>query len=195
MPVDPLPRKTFATAASWRAWLEKHHASAPGVWLQFAKKRSGFRSVTYAEAVQAALCYGWIDGQVQRVDDTHYLQRFTPRKRDSIWSRINREKALALIEGGLMQPAGLAAIEQAKSNGRWDAAYAGPSKAEVPPDFAAALKKHAKAAASFTKLDAQNRYAILFRLHTARSSPARAARAQKFIAMLERGEVIYPKRK
>jgi uncharacterized protein YdeI (YjbR/CyaY-like superfamily) len=192
MPAE-LPRKTFATAASWRAWLAKNHASAPGIWIQFAKKGSGARSITYAEAVEAALCHGWIDGQVQRIDDTHYLQRFTPRKRDSIWSRINREKALALIERGLMQPAGFAAIEQAKANGRWDSAYAGPSTTEIPPEFAEALKGNARAAAFFAKLDSRNRYAILFRLHTAKTPATRAARIRKFVAMLDRGEVLHPK--
>ena len=192
MPNDSLPRKTFASAARWRAWLHKNHASAPGVWLQFAKKGSGVRSVTYAEAVEAALCYGWIDGQAQRLDETHYLQRFTPRKRNSIWSQINRKKALDLIERGEMQPAGLAAIEQAKANGRWDTAYAGPRTAEVPPDLAAALKENAKASAFFAKLKGQNRYAILFRLGTTKSPQTRAARIRKYVEMLERGETLHP---
>ena len=192
MPNDSLPRKTFATAKSWRTWLAKNHATAPGLWLQFAKKGSGVRSVTYAEAVEAALCYGWIDGHAKRLDETHYLQRFTPRKRDSIWSQINRQKALALIEQGEMQPAGLAAIEQAKANGRWDSAYAGPKSAEVPPDLLAALKEKPKAEAFFAKLDRQNRYAILFRLGMTKSAQTRAVRVRKFVEMLERGEKLYP---
>ena len=193
MPNDSLPRKTFATAKSWRTWLAKNHATATGLWVQFAKKGSGVRSVTYAEAVEAALCYGWIDGQAKSLDETYYLQRFTPRKRDSIWSRINREKALALIERGEMQPAGLAAIEQAKANGRWDSAYAGPRSAEVPPDLEAALKANPKAQAFFAKLDGQNRYAILFRLGTTKSAQTRANRLRKFVEMLERGERLHPR--
>ena len=192
MPNDSLPRKTFATAKSWRTWLAKNHATAPGLWLQFAKKGSGVRSVTYAEAVEAALCYGWIDGHAKRLDETHYLQRFTPRKRDSIWSQINRQKALALIEQGEMQPAGLAGLAQAKANGRWDSAYAGPKSAEVPPDLLAALKEKPKAEAFFAKLDRQNRYAILFRLGMTKSAQTRAVRVRKFVEMLERGEKLYP---
>jgi uncharacterized protein YdeI (YjbR/CyaY-like superfamily) len=193
VPIDSLPRKTFASAARWRAWLQKHHASATGVWLQFAKKSSGIPSVTYAEAIEAALCFGWIDGQVKPLDETHYFQRFTPRKRDSIWSQINRKKALDLIERGEMQPAGLAAIEQAKANGRWESAYAGPRTAEVPPDLADALKANAKAAAFFAQLDRQNRYAILFRLSTTKNAKTRAARVVKYVEMLERGETLHPK--
>jgi uncharacterized protein YdeI (YjbR/CyaY-like superfamily) len=191
VPAD-LPCKSFATPAAWKRWLAKNHNVAPGVWLQFAKKGTGLRSVTYAEALEVALCYGWIDGQAKSLNDTHYLQRFSPRRRDSLWSQKNRAKALALIESGLMQPAGMAAIEQAKANGRWESAYAGPSKAEVPPDLAAALRKRPKAAAFFARLNSQNRYAILFRLHTAKRAETRAARLRDFVAMLERGETFHP---
>ena len=192
VPADPLPCKSFETAAAWKRWLAKNHAASTGVWLQFAKKGSGARSVTYAEALELALCYGWIDGQAKRLNDTHYLQRFSPRRRDSIWSQRNRAKALALIESGLMQPTGLAAIEQAKANGRWDSAYAGASKAEVPPGLAAALSDRPKAAAFFAQLNSRNRYAILFRLQTAKRAETRTARLRDFVAMLERGETLHP---
>jgi len=185
------PQLPFKTQKAWHAWLAKHHATAPGIWLQIAKKDSGIPSVTQAEAVEAALCWGWIDGQAKSLDDRYFLQRFTPRKRDSIWSRINRERALSLIESGAMQPAGLAAIETARANGRWDAAYAGPRTAEVPPDLDAALRAKPKAAAFFATLKGQNRYAILFRLQTAKKPETRAARLRKFVEMLERGETIH----
>ena len=161
--------------------------------MQFAKKGSGVRSVTYAEAVEAALCYGWIDGQAKSLDETHYLQRFTPRKRDSIWSQINRQKALALIERGEMRPAGLAAIEQAKANGRWDSAYASFRTAEVPGDFTAALKSNATAAKFFATLDSRNRYAIIFRIVTTKTAASRAARIEKLIQMLEQGKRLHEK--
>ena len=191
MPKDALPRKRFATVATWRTWLAKNHASRSGIWIQFAKKGSGVRSVSYAEAVEVALCYGWIDGQAQRLDELYYLQRFTPRKRDSIWSEVNRTKALALIERGAMQPAGFAAVDAAKANGRWELAYKGPRRADVPEDLAKALSAQPKAAAFFTTLKGQNRYAILFRLQTAKRPETRAARLKKFVEMLERGETLH----
>jgi uncharacterized protein YdeI (YjbR/CyaY-like superfamily) len=190
-PSNALPQLTFKTQKAWHRWLAKHHTDTPGIRLQLAKKDSGIPSVTYAEAVETALCFGWIDGQAQRLDDEYFLQRFTPRKRNSIWSQVNRAKALDLIDRGLMQPAGLAAIEQAKANGRWDTAYAGPRAAEVPEDLQAALKARPKAAAFFATLKGQNRYAILFRLQTAKKLETRAARLRKFVEMLERGETIY----
>ena len=188
---NSLPQLIFCTQKAWKTWLAKHHADAPGIWLQLAKKDSGIPSVSYAEAVEIALCFGWIDGQAQRLDDAYFLQRFTPRKRNSIWSQVNRAKALDLIDRGLMQPAGLVAIEQAKANGRWDSAYAGPRSVNVPEDLKAALQERPKAAAFFATLKGQNRYAILFRLQTTKKPETRAAKLRKFVEMLERGETIY----
>jgi uncharacterized protein YdeI (YjbR/CyaY-like superfamily) len=181
----------FATSAAWREWLGQHHATSQGIWLQFGKKSSGVKSVTHAEALEAALCHGWIDGQVKKLDADYWLQKFTPRKPGSIWSRVNREKALDLIKRRLMQPAGHAAIERAKANGRWEAAYEAQSKATIPPELQAALDASPKAAAFFKTLSSQNRYAILFRLQTAKKPETRAARLAKFLSMLERGETLH----
>jgi uncharacterized protein YdeI (YjbR/CyaY-like superfamily) len=188
---DFMPQETFATSTAWREWLDRHHATSPGVWLQFAKQASGIASVNHAEALEIALCYGWIDGQTKRLDEHHWLQKFTPRKPNSIWSRINRQKALDLIERGLMRAAGHAAIERARANGRWEAAYEAQSKAAIPPDLQAALDDSPKAAAFFKTLSSQNRYAILFRLQTAKKPETRAARLAKFVCMLQRGETLH----
>jgi uncharacterized protein YdeI (YjbR/CyaY-like superfamily) len=182
---------TFETQATWREWLSRHHAASQGIWVQFAKQGSGIASVSHVEALEGALCYGWIDGQTKRLDNYHWLQKFTPRKPNSIWSRINRQKALDLIERGLMQPAGHATIERAKANGRWEAAYEAQSKATIPPDLQAALDDSPKAAAFFIELSSQNRYAILFRLQTAKKPETRASRLAKFVSMLERGETLH----
>lgn len=187
-----LPIRLFKTPADWAAWLAKNHARAPGLWLRLAKKDSGVRAVTYAEAVEAALCYGWIDGQAKRYDEKTWLQRFTPRGPRSIWSQVNRKKALALIQSGQMQPTGLAAIERAKANGQWDAAYAGSKTMAVPDDLQAALDASPKAKDFFATLNSTNRYAILFRLQTAVKPETRARRLAKFVAMLEKGEKLYP---
>jgi uncharacterized protein YdeI (YjbR/CyaY-like superfamily) len=188
---DPMPRETFATSVAWHDWLDRHHSVSSGVWLCFAKQASGIASVNHAEALEAALCYGWIDGQTKRLDEHHWLQKFIPRKPNSIWSRINRQKALDLIGHGHMQPAGHAAIERAKANGRWEAAYEGQSKATIPPDLQAALDDSPKAASFFKTLSSQNRYAILFRLQTAKKPETRASRLAKFVAMLKRGETLH----
>ena len=187
-----LPIKLFETPAKWDAWLAKHHAQAPGLWLRLAKAASGRRSVTYAEALDAALCYGWIDGQKKSYDEQTWLQKFTPRGPRSIWSQINREKAQALIESGRMQPAGLAAIERARQNGQWEAAYASQKKMAVPGDLRAALAADPAAEAFFATLNSTNRYAILFRLQTAKKPETRARRLAQFVAMLARGEKLYP---
>jgi uncharacterized protein YdeI (YjbR/CyaY-like superfamily) len=190
-PPGSLPQITFATQSSWRDWLDRHHATSQGVWVQFAKQFSGVTSVSHAEALETALCYGWIDGQTKKLDEFYWLQRFMPRKPNSIWSRINRQKALDLIERRLMQPAGHTAIERARANGRWEAAYEAQSKATIPPDLQAALGDSQKAAAFFTTLSSQNRYAILFRLQTAKRPETRASRLAKFVSMLERGETLH----
>ena len=181
----------FTTQTAWRRWLDRRHATSKGIWLRFAKRASGIKSVNHAEALEVALCYGWIDGQANKLDTNCWLQKFAPRKPNSLWSIVNRRKALDLIKRGLMQPAGKAAIQRAKENGRWKAAYHPQSKAPVPPDLRAALKKHPQAAAFFATLDSRNRYAILFRLQTAKKPETRASRLAKFVSMLERGETLH----
>ena len=187
-----LPVLAFASAEAWWAWLAEHHAQTPGIWLKFAKKGSGQRTVTYAEAVEAALAHGWIDGQVRKFDDACYVQRFTPRRPRSRWSRINRDRAIALIERGAMQPAGLREIERAKADGRWAAAYEPPSKIGVPEDLRQALDANDRARARFETLDSQNRYAILYRVHDAKRPETRARRIGEFVAMLADGRTPYP---
>ena len=185
----------FASAEAWEAWLAGHHADSDGIWVKFAKKASGIPSVVYKEAVHEALRYGWIDGHTKRVDDDWYIQRFTPRRARSRWSKINRAKAEALIASGAMQPAGLAEVERAKADGRWDAAYDAPSTATVPEDLRAALDGDPEASAFFETIDANNRYAILHRLQDAKKPETRARRIEKFVAMLSRGETIHPPRR
>lgn len=193
MSVKPeLEQRLFANGKAWWNWLQKQHATSPGVWMKIAKKDAPESSVQYPEALDAALCFGWIDGQKKSIDEQYWLQKFTPRAKRSIWSKINREKVAALIEKGLMQPAGQAEVERAKQDGRWVAAYDSWSAAEVPPDLQAALDASAKACAKFKTLSSQNRYAILFRTHQAKRPETRAKRISEFVAMLERGETIYP---
>jgi len=187
-----IPVLLFATPKDWEAWLDASHAEAKGLWLRFGKKNSGIESVTYAEALDVALCYGWIDGQKKSYDDTTWLQKFTPRGKKSIWSKINREKAEALIKNKRMRAAGLKAIESAKQDGRWHAAYDSQSKSTVPEDFQAALDQNEKAKAFFATLKSVNRYAILFRIQTAKKAETRTKRIQQFIAMLEKHETIHP---
>ncbi len=187
-----LPVRLFNTKKEFATWLDKHHAKSSGVWLQIAKKTGKVKTVTYAEAVEAALCYGWIDGQGKGLDESAWLQKFTPRGSRSIWSKINRTKAEELIKSGRMKPAGLAAIEQAKRNGRWDAAYDSHSTAAVPDDLQAALDQNPKAQAFFATLDSTNRYAILFRLQTAKKAETRARRLEQFVRMLEKHEKLHP---
>ncbi|MCI0432730.1 MAG: YdeI/OmpD-associated family protein [Gemmatimonadetes bacterium] len=180
-----------ASVDEWEAWLAKHHASESEAWLRLARKGSRAVTVSRAEALEVALCYGWIDGQARSQDEKYWLQRFTPRTRRSKWSKINCEAADALIREGKMQPAGLAAVEAAKADGRWAAAYAPPSTIEVPPDLREALEQNPRAGAFFRELDAQNRYAILYRIHDAKKPETRARRIEKFVAMLARGETIH----
>lgn len=191
-PGDGLPVMLFETQADFEAWLDEHHASSSGAWLRLAKKAAGLRSLSYNEAVEAGLCFGWIDGQKKGYDERSWLQRFTPRGPQSIWSKINRAKAEALIAAGRVRPAGLAAVERARQSGRWDAAYDPASTATVPEDLQAALDASERADAFFKTLSGANRYALLFRLQTAKKPETRARRIQKFIAMLERGEKFFP---
>lgn len=186
-----IPIVPFTDQAAWNRWLDRHHATSPGIWIHFAKKGSGIPSVSYHEALDVALCYGWIDSQKKGHDEKTFLQKFTPRGARSIWSTINRDKALALIDTGRMMPAGLAQVERAKSDGRWDAAYASQATIEVPADLQAALDARPRAAKFFKTLTSQNRYAILFRIHNAKRVETRARRIADFIAMLERHETIH----
>ena len=182
----------FENEGEWLAWLETNHASSSGVWLRLAKKNATLCSVSYAQALEVALCFGWIDGQKKTFDSNFWLQKFTPRARKSLWSKVNRDKANALSESGQMRPAGLREVERAKEDGRWEAAYDPASQAEVPEDFEAQLDAHPKAREFFDGLNKQNRYAILFRLQTAKKPETRAKRMEGFVSMLEKGEKIYP---
>jgi uncharacterized protein YdeI (YjbR/CyaY-like superfamily) len=182
------PRMGFATRGAFDAWLDEHAASSDGIWLELAKKGAVLRSLSYAEAIEVALCHGWIDGQKRAHDDEIWLQRFTRRTRQSRWSRINRDKATALIDAGSMKPAGHAAIEQARADGRWDRAYAGARTIEVPDDLRQRLDETPAAAAFFATLDGANRYAVLYRVHDAKRPETRARRIEAFVAMLARGE-------
>ena len=186
-----LPTLPFESKKKWVDWLAKQHAKSTGVWLKLAKKDSGISSVTLAEALDIALCYGWIDGQRLSFDEKYYLQKYTPRRSKSIWSKINVEKVEHLIASGQMKPAGLKAVELAKQDGRWAAAYEGQKSISVPADFQAALDKNKKAKAFFATLNSANRYAFLFRIHTARKVETRARRIRQFVEMLERGEKFH----
>ena len=189
MAKDELPILPFSSRDEWAAWLEANHASEPdGIWVKFAKKASGLPTITYEEARDTALCYGWIDGLVRSLDETSYLQRFTPRRSRSKWSKINREVATRLIASGEMKPAGLAEVERAKADGRWDAAYDSPKTMTVPDDLAAALAKNPKAQAAFDALAGSHRYTILYAVHDAKRPETRARRIEKFVAMLAAGE-------
>lgn len=188
---DGKPVLSFASQDEWEAWLDAEHATSDGVWVKFAKKGSGVETVVYAEALEVALCYGWIDSQVMSLDERFYLQKFTPRRSRSKWSRINREKIEQLTNAGRMKPAGLEQVGLAKADGRWDAAYASPSTIEVPEDLQKALDANPKAAEFFATLPGSNRYAVLYQLEDAKKPETRARRLEKFMGMLERGEKVY----
>jgi uncharacterized protein YdeI (YjbR/CyaY-like superfamily) len=189
-PNHDLPIKLFKTPAAWEQWLDRNHAKSSGLWMQIAKKASGLSSLTYQEALDVALCYGWIDGQKRPYDERTWLQRFTPRGPRSVWSKINTGKVEALIKSGRMRPPGLAAVEAAKASGRWESAYQSWSDLDVPPDLAAALDASPNAKAFFETLRGRNRYGIIYRVSTARRPETRAKRIADFIARLERKETI-----
>jgi uncharacterized protein YdeI (YjbR/CyaY-like superfamily) len=189
--VPDLAVQRFASPQAWERWLARNHARSPGVWLQIAKKASGATTVSYPEALDVALCFGWIDGVRHKQDDTYFRQRFTPRTRTSKWSRINRDKVEALVVAGRMQPSGQSAIDAAKSDGRWDAAYAGSRSIEVPDDLTRALRRNARARRAFEGLDSRNRYAILYRVHDAKRPDTRARRIEAFVTMLAEGRTIH----
>jgi uncharacterized protein YdeI (YjbR/CyaY-like superfamily) len=182
----------FGSQKDWENWLDKNHGQADGVWLKFAKKNSGETTITYGEAVETGLCYGWIDSQAKTFDEKFYLQKFTPRRAKSIWSKFNRGKIEKLIADGKMKPAGLAQVEAAKADGRWAAAYSSASTIKVPEDFQKALDKNKKAADFFTTLSSSNRYAILFRLENTKRAETRSANIQKYIQMLADGIKFHP---
>ncbi|MFF9021286.1 YdeI/OmpD-associated family protein [Streptomyces eurythermus] len=183
---------SFDSAEAFEAWLAENHASCPGIWLKLRKKGPGIVALDYAQALDVALCHGWIDGQKATFDDEWWLQRFTPRKPNSKWSKVNRDKVAALIEQGRMRPAGHAEIDRAKADGRWEAAYDGAKTATVPDDLAAALAAEPAAAAFFETLDRRNRYAVLYRIQDAKKAETRARRIEKFVAMLAKGERLHP---
>jgi uncharacterized protein YdeI (YjbR/CyaY-like superfamily) len=189
---DGLPTVSFATADDWERWLEDNHAVSDGVWIKIAKKGSGIDSVRYPEVLDCALCFGWIDGRREGLDERHFLQRFTPRRARSRWSRINRDKVERLIADSRMREAGLSEVQRARADGRWDAAYAGQRSIAIPDDLRRELDARPGAKAFFDQLSSQNRYAILYRLQDAKRPETRARRLEKFVAMLEAGESIHP---
>jgi uncharacterized protein YdeI (YjbR/CyaY-like superfamily) len=189
---DDAPTVSFASPGEWEEWLAANHASSSGVWIKIAKKEAGIESVRYPEVLESALCFGWIDARRRALDERYFLQRFTPRQSRSKWSRINREKAERLIAEGRMRPAGLAEVERAKGDGRWEAAYESQRGMVVPDDLQRELDARPEAGAFFSQLSSQNRYAILYRLEDAKRPETRARRLAKFVAMLEAGETIYP---
>jgi uncharacterized protein YdeI (YjbR/CyaY-like superfamily) len=192
MPSDPLPVMSFESAQAWDAWLSAHHAGSPGLWLKIPKKGSAAQGVSYSDALDVALCHGWIDGQKGRHDDVYWLQRFTPRKPGSNWSKINTERAAALIESGRMRPAGLQEVERARADGRWERAYQSQSRITVPDDLAAALAANPRAREFFATLDGANRYAVLYRIASAKRPETRAKRIGTFVAMLSEHKKIHP---
>ncbi len=186
-----LPTRAFRSATAFRAWLDREHDHSDGLWLKIAKKGTGVKSVTYAEALDVALCFGWIDGQKARYDDTWFLQRFTPRRARSSWSQNNCDKVAQLLEMGLMEPAGLEQVERAKADGRWDAAYRGSRSITVPDDFQAALDANPAARDTFAAISRANRYAFLYRIHDAKRPQTRVSRIEKFVSMLAAGETLH----
>lgn len=187
-----LPILAFPAPDAWAAWLAARGGASQGVWLRLAKKGCSLDLINHRQALEGALCYGWIDGQLKPESETTWLVKFTPRREKSIWSKINRAKALALVESGRMKPAGLSEIERAQADGRWDAAYDSPGTATVPPDLQTALNGNARAKAFFAKLDGANRYAVLWRIQTAKKSETRARRIKEFVAMMARHEKLHP---
>jgi uncharacterized protein YdeI (YjbR/CyaY-like superfamily) len=189
---NDLPILSFETQADWEVWLKEHRADSKGIWLKIAKKGTGTPSVDYLQALESAICYGWIDGQKAAFDEAFWLQKFTPRGPKSRWSSRNREKALALIAEGRMQPSGLQQVELAQADGRWEQAYASQSQIAIPPDLQSELDKNPEAMEFFSTLDSRNRYAILYRIQTAKKPETRAARIRRFIEMLAKKQRIYP---
>jgi uncharacterized protein YdeI (YjbR/CyaY-like superfamily) len=187
MPREDLPILEFADQQAWERWLDREHASSNGVWIKIAKKATGIPTVTHAQALEEALCYGWIDGQRNPYDDTHFLQRFTPRRPRSKWSQINVDKVTKLTEQGRMRPAGMAQVEAAKNDGRWEAAYQPQSSAAIPEDFQRALDENPAAKEFFATLRGARRYSFIYRITDAKRPETRARRIKEFVAMLAEG--------
>jgi uncharacterized protein YdeI (YjbR/CyaY-like superfamily) len=185
------PIRAFKARQAFSDWLEINHAKSAGIWMRIAKKDSRKKTINYAEALEVALCYGWIDAQKRPENERTWLQRFVPRRPKSVWSRINRDKAMALIESGRMRPAGLAEIDRARADGRWQAAYDSPAQSQVPADFLEELDRNPRAKAFFATINRVNRYAIIWRLQTARTPETRAQRMRTFVEMLEKGETLH----
>jgi uncharacterized protein YdeI (YjbR/CyaY-like superfamily) len=192
MPSDQLPVLGFESVEAWDGWLAEHASTATGLWLKIPRAGSGATGVGYSDALDVALCHGWIDGQKGRHDDDYWLQRFTPRKPGSNWSKINTERAAALIESGRMRPAGLQEVERARADGRWERAYQSQSRITVPDDLAAALEANPRAREFFATLDGTNRYAVLYRIASAKRPETRAKRIEGFVAMLSEHKKIHP---
>jgi uncharacterized protein YdeI (YjbR/CyaY-like superfamily) len=192
MSKEPKPSVFFSSAAEWERWLEKHHGESEGVWVEIAKKGTGIESVRYPEVLESALCFGWIDARREALDDRCFLQRFTPRRQASNWSKINRQTAERLIADGRMRPAGLTEVERAKADGRWERAYESQRTITVPADLQRELDARPEAKAFFATLSSQNRYSILYRLQDAKRPETRARRLAQFVAMLEAGQTIHP---
>jgi uncharacterized protein YdeI (YjbR/CyaY-like superfamily) len=190
-PKKELPVRSFRSLTEWERWLATNHARAEGVWLRFFKKHSGVATVSYGEAVEGALIHGWIDSQAKKLDARSYIQKFTPRRAKSVWSKVNREKVLALVRAGRMRAAGEAAVEAAKSDGRWDAAYDSPKTSAAPADFLKALRADKKAAAFYKTLNRANTYAIEWRIHAAKRPETRAKRIAALVAMLAAGKKLH----
>jgi len=189
--MDSDPIHDFVSQKAWEEWLDDNHRSSAGIWMRIARKGSGIPSITYAEAVESALCFGWIDGHKRPHSDTAWLQRFTPRRPRSMWSEINRNKALALVKARRMKPAGLEEIEKAKKDGRWEAAYGSQRALTTDPEFQKALNKSPRAKKFFKTISAANRYAILWRIQTAKRPETRERRIREYVAMLEKGETLH----
>ena len=183
---------TFATQNEWENWLARNEGTSTGTWLRLAKKSAKQPTLTYAQALESALCYGWIDGQKQAESEEYWLQRFTRRSAKSIWSKLNKDKAEALIAGGRMRPPGMQEIEKAKKDGRWEMAYASAGKSTAPDDLQVALNANHEARKFFATLNSRNRYAILFRIHNAKKPETRARKIKEFVDMLNRGETVHP---
>lgn len=187
-----VPIVSFESPEAWEQWLAENHESSSGIWMRISKKSSAIRTITYDEALDAALCYGWIDGRKRALDDESWLQKFTPRGQRGVWSRVNTQHAERLIAAGRMKPAGLAQVGAAKRDGRWERAYAPPSAAEIPEDFLVELNKRPKARAFFATLNKRNTFPIYYRLDSAKKPETRERRMNEILAMLDRGEKFYP---
>lgn len=189
---DFYPVKSFINAVAFESWLDKNHKKTDGLWLKVAKAKSGIASISFPDALDLALCYGWIDGLRRRLDEDYYVQKFTPRRAKSVWSVINKNKVAQLIKEGRMKEAGLAAIEHAKKNGQWDKAYYSPANISIPEDLTKALNKNKKAKNFFLKLSSQNRYAILYRIHQVKKAETKKKKIDEYVKMLEANKTIYP---